>query len=273
MGISDSSYDDLGLTIEKYRRYTMQDINNLNEKLEDLKENVSLNALELATDTLSIFDSSGLQRTKSGILADNFKDNAFKDIFDLNNRSTIFVATKTMGPETVQTDVDMLYDSDKSTNVIKKGDNIYLTHTDQLAIKQTLISGTENVNPFAVVSGEGRLTLSPASDWWLNTKYAADNIINKTVETDLADAFTGTHDVSNMPRPQPAPLAFNPIVQQFRGGRGRLNAFLNAGGDLGILDNTANLQEPGMMGGGGVGGGFADATNWGWFGINIRGRA
>ena len=274
-GISDSSYDDLGLTIEKYRRYTMQDINNLNEKLEDLKENVSLNALELATDTLSIFDSSGLQRTKSGILADNFKDNAFKDIFDLNNRSTIFVATKTMGPETVQTDVDMLYDSDKSTNVIKKGDNIYLTHTDQVAIKQTLISGTENVNPFAVVSGEGRLTLSPASDWWLNTKYAADNIINKTVETDLADAFTGTHDVSNIPRPQPAPLAFNPIVEQFRGGRGRLNAFLNGGGGelVGILENTANIQEPGMMGGGGVGGGFADATNWGWFGINIRGRA
>ncbi len=66
---------------------------------------IAISFLPRGRAVISIFDSSGLQRTKSGILADNFKDNAFKDIFDLNNRSTIFVATKTMGPETVQTEV------------------------------------------------------------------------------------------------------------------------------------------------------------------------
>ena len=64
----------------------------------------------------------------------------------------------------------MIYDSAKSTNTIIKGDNIYLHYTETEAISQQQISGVENINPFAVISGEGHLTLSPTSDVWVDTE-------------------------------------------------------------------------------------------------------
>ena len=269
-GIGDSGvYSDLALKVHKYKRFTMKDISRVEEKLENLRETVSLSQLEIASDTLLVLDSDGIARTKSGILADNFKDNAFKDIQDLNNRSTIYATTKTMGPEVAHLNVNLYYDSDKSSNVIKKGDNIYLTFTEQEVIKQTLVSGTENVNPFAVVSGEGRMKLSPSSDWWMDTKFAADNIINKTVETNADAVFEGEFDVTSLPNPNFA-FNFNPF--RTRGGLNVPGNLLNlTDGQIaeGLFDNEFNIDEPGQLGGGNVGG-FADAFNWGWAGININ---
>lgn len=272
-GIGDSGvYEDLSLKVNKYKRFTMSDIARVEEKLENLRETVSLNQLELASDTLLVLDSDGISRTKSGILADNFADNSFKDVLDPNNRSTIFASTKTMGPETVSSNIDLYYDSDKSENVVKKGDNIYLTHSEEVAIQQVLVSGTENVNPFAVVSGEGRIRLSPSSDYWMDTKFAADNIIHKTVEQQVDDVFTGEFDVTSLPNPN-LRFNFNPFggfglgsfATQILGGASPTNAQAREG----LFDNEFNVEEPGRVGGGGVGGGFADGIQWGWLGINI----
>ena len=46
---------------------------------------------------------------------------------------------------------DLFYDSDKSTGVKRYGDMVMLEHTHVSAIEQLLVTGTENVNPFAVV--------------------------------------------------------------------------------------------------------------------------
>ena len=47
-----------------------------------------------------------------------------------------------------------------------------------------LISGVENVNPFAVVVHEGQITLSPESDVWVNTEYEPANVTNVDVTID-----------------------------------------------------------------------------------------
>ena len=52
------------------------------------------------------------------------------------------------------------------------------------AISQRLISGVENVNPFAVVVHEGQITLSPESDVWVNTEYEPANVTNVDVTID-----------------------------------------------------------------------------------------
>ncbi len=186
--------DDLKTKILKYKRYTMHDINRIEERLDNLKEQVSLTQLEMETENLLVLDSSGIARTKSGILADNFKDKRLTDQFDPANRSNIAGLTRTLMPASYSDAIDLFYDSAKSSNVVKKGDNIYVNYTHQLAIKQDLVSGFENVNPFAVISGEGKLTLSPSSDYWVNTKFAPDNIINETVETDVGALDLGEFD-------------------------------------------------------------------------------
>ena len=58
------------------------------------------------------------------------------------------------------------------------------TITHDSAISQRLISGVENVNPFAVVVHEGQITLSPESDVWVNTEYEPANVTNVDVTID-----------------------------------------------------------------------------------------
>lgn len=54
------------------RRFTMKDIGNFDKRIKSLEYYVSLNALEKDTTSLKILDSNGLERSKYGILVDNF---------------------------------------------------------------------------------------------------------------------------------------------------------------------------------------------------------
>lgn len=57
---------------ENNRRFTMRDIGNFDRRIKSLEYYVSLNALEKDTTALKVLDSNGLERSKYGILVDNF---------------------------------------------------------------------------------------------------------------------------------------------------------------------------------------------------------
>ena len=180
-GISDS---DLSTRVMKAKRFRMEDIARLEERIDDLEETTALTFLEQQTETLLITDSSGTARTKTGFLVDNFKDRAFSDTQDPDYRASINPVTKTLHPHVSVFNIPLKYDSAKSSNTILKGDNVYLHYDHVSAIENQLISGTENVNPFAVVVHEGQITLSPESDVWVNTEYEPANVTNVDVTVD-----------------------------------------------------------------------------------------
>ena len=180
-GITDS---DLSTRVLKAKRFRMEDIARLEERIDDLEETTALTFLEQQTETLLITDSSGTARTKTGFLVDNFKDRAFSDTQDPDYRASINPATKTLHPHVSVFNTPLKYDSAKSSNTILKGDNVYLHYSHDSAISQRLISGVENVNPFAVVVHEGQITLSPESDVWVNTEYEPANVTNVDVTID-----------------------------------------------------------------------------------------
>ena len=166
-GLNDS---DLTLGVSQYKRFRMQDIARIERRLDNLAETTALSLLEQSADARLILDSDGVSRTKLGILADNFKNRLLSDHEDPMYRASINPTTNTLHPAFSNNQIPLIYDSAKSTNTIVKGDNIYLHYTEDSAISQRMISGVENVNPFAVVSGEGHLTLSPTSDVWVDTE-------------------------------------------------------------------------------------------------------
>ena len=180
-GITDS---DLSTRVMKAKRFRMEDIARLEERIDDLEETTALTFLEQQTETLLITDSSGTARTKTGFLVDNFKDRAFSDTQDPDYRASINPATKTLHPHVSVFNTPLKYDSAKSSNTILKGDNVYLHYSHDSAIANRLISGVENVNPFAVVVHEGQITLSPESDVWVNTEYEPANVTNVDVTVD-----------------------------------------------------------------------------------------
>ena len=149
----------------------MKDIARLDERVEELRELTILNLLELDTDNILVYDSAGNDRTKSGFLVDNFVDHTAALTTDPDYHASIDPQGKIMRPEVSSNIIGMNYDSDKSTGVILKGDNVYLTFSEVDYIEQLQASGTENINPFAVVRGVGSLRLSPSSDEWKDVVY------------------------------------------------------------------------------------------------------
>ena len=187
-GLNDS---DTVVTPVEAKRFTMRDISNLEKRIDKLEEVTSLSLLEVDTSALLVLDSAGNPRTKSGFFVDNFADRSFSDAQNSEYRAAIDPSRGILQPQTVEENVTLRYDSSASSNTILKGDTVFLNYTHREAITQTKVSGVENVNPFAVITGEGNITLSPASDEWLQTKYSPANVINKTATQELSDINEG----------------------------------------------------------------------------------
>lgn len=187
-GLHDS---DVATNVLKAKRFTMADIGKLEQRVDKLEEVTSLSLLEVGTDALLVLDSAGNPRTKSGFFVDNFADRTFSDVQSPEYRAGIDPSLETLSPQKTEKNVTLRYDSAASSNTILKGDTVYLSYTEKVAIEQSQVSGTENVNPFAVITGEGELTLSPASDEWVETKYRPANVINKTATETLRDLNEG----------------------------------------------------------------------------------
>jgi len=168
------------LSVEKidHRHYTMGDVGRLEDRIDKLEELTSLSLLELDTSALSVLDSAGLDRTKSGFFVDNFADHTFTDVASSEHRASIDPVNKALRPTSNEDAISLQYDSATSTNTILRGDNVYLNYTHRSHIDQASVTGTENVNPFIQMDWLGNITMSPTSDSWVEQEYQADRVIN-----------------------------------------------------------------------------------------------
>ena len=161
------------------KRFTMKDIGRLENRINKIEELTTLSLLELDASSILILDSDDNPRTKAGFLADNFKNEAFSDVTNFDYRAAIdfdrFSLRSTVWPKNNR----LIYDSNLGTDVVNKGDMIYLhIDSEQTLIYQDKATQTINVNPFAVITNRGHIDLSPASDDWVEIEYVPDNVVN-----------------------------------------------------------------------------------------------
>lgn len=183
---------DLAITPIENKRYTMADIGKLEKRIDRLEEYTTLNLLELETSTFAVYDSAGIDRTKAGFLADGFTDHFFSytpSKGGADYRASIDPSSKLLRPTFVERNIRLIYDSSLSTNTVLRGDNVYIDYADSAYITQDIVSGTENINPFAVVVNEGIIELSPASDEWKEVRYVAPRVIDGGIRLDASQAL------------------------------------------------------------------------------------
>ena len=161
---------DMQVTRIDAKGFTMKDIARLEDRLDNLEEVTALSLLEVDLKNFSVLDSGGLDRTKSGFLVDNFIDHQSSATDNVEYRASVDPQNKILRPSFAEEEIKMMYDSSLSTNAIMKGDNVYIDYTHQSYINQDLASGTENINPFAVITNNGYTKLSPSSDSWKETR-------------------------------------------------------------------------------------------------------
>ena len=187
---------DLTSTYIPNKRFTMKDIAKLEQRVDDIFELTTLSLLESNTNALTVLDANGNTRTKAGFIADNFSSFDFSDVSSVDYRASIDPDGQ-LKPSFRENSVRLKYDATNVDNTIDNhGDLVTLPYLHQSLVSQLLATGTMNVNPFAVITQQGHLTLSPASDEWVETRRLPD-IMQTTVRrstTVVGTVLTGRGD-------------------------------------------------------------------------------
>jgi len=178
------------LSIEKvkHQRYTMQDIAGLENRINNVEYYTSLSQLEQTATSQQISDAYGLNRFKNGIIVDDFSSYATADTLSqdysatINRRERRMTASQSVKNYPLKSSAlayNMGLPSSATSSAL--GYNIsydgyvnYFTlpFTTANVFSQKLASRTTNVNPFAYVTSEGVLSLSPNMDNWVDTNYS-----------------------------------------------------------------------------------------------------
>ncbi len=188
--LSDS---DMTVVREEHRRYTMSDIEQIDKRVDNLEETTALTLLEADLSNINVLDSTGVVRAKTGFFVDNFENQLFSDVENDGYRASIDPLNSTLRPSFYLNNIRLTYDSDNSSNTIKKGNTVMLNHTQQPLIKNEEATGTINVNPFGILVADGMLTLSPSSaDWYdpeIKQVVTDGGTITKKVKTNARFSF------------------------------------------------------------------------------------
>lgn len=188
---------DLTTSFYDNRRFTMKDIARLEKRIDDLKELTTLSLLETNTSTFAVYDSAGNARTKAGFIADGFSNYAFSDIDRDEYRASIDPTDRVLTPTIYANNIRLRYDSAQTTANMRHGDLALLPIDSHVSVmNQNLATEALNVNPFAVITQQGHLDLSPASDTWVETQWAPDNIISGGTVTRRVGTRTTTRSLN-----------------------------------------------------------------------------
>ena len=214
--------DNVKVDITEHKRYRMEDIALLENRIERVEKFTTLSMLESKTENFIIKDAeTGLDRFKCGFFVDNFSNHNYHDLGNSSFRSSIDTNANILRPSHYTTSLDLQLGSEVisgfgqtyipnrdhsyvtdlgSPGVKKTGDLITLDYTNVLYFEQPYATKTESVTPFLVKYWTGTIQLNPPLDNWIEERlivFRDQNIIT-TRANPLPDInITLTNNVVN----------------------------------------------------------------------------
>lgn len=191
--------------MSRHKRYRMQDIAILEDRIQRVEEFTTLSALESKTENFIIKDAeTGLDRFKCGFFVDNFSGHEYHDLENPSYRAAIDTSTNTLRPPHYTTSLDLQLGSEAiagiaqtysptsdhsyvtdlgSLGVKKTGDLITLNYEEILYFEQPYATKTESVTPFLVRYWTGSIELNPPLDSWISEATVTTTSFNQTQNT------------------------------------------------------------------------------------------
>jgi hypothetical protein len=167
------------------RRFTMQDISNLDQRLTNIENYVSLNALELQANNTSIINANtGLNRYKNGILVDAFTSLNSSDLNDPTYAASIDFNNDVMRPLAVVNTLQLVSNSVTSNGIYFGSNSIMLNYLSDQGITQAYSTQTRNCAQFDIYNWVGHLQLTPSSD--TTPVYNNEGNINTVINDNIA---------------------------------------------------------------------------------------
>jgi hypothetical protein len=174
------------LTTFDHKRYTMQDLSKIENRVAHLEYYTALNALERSTRETPILDADDNERFKNGILVDAFRGADVADVTRPDFTASIDPQQRELHTAFKHDVAQFATDVANSTTygVTLIGDIAILSYDVQAFINQPLATHSVSVNPFAVAAWYGTLKLSPAVDIWRATDGHAAQVIDQGATTE-----------------------------------------------------------------------------------------
>ena len=171
--------EEVQIELKDTRRYTMEDIGELERRLENVEYYTAMNLLEQNAKELTIVDKNGFDKFKNGILVDKFTGHDVGDAYHVDYRCSVDPQEETLRPSFLIDNIDFTYDAAGSSTVAVHDNIITKSYTTTPFISQLLASETINVNPYNVFVWEGTIKLTPSSDNWVDTARLPDVVVNQ----------------------------------------------------------------------------------------------
>ena len=181
---------DASLSFLKHKRYRMQDIRKLEDRIQNLEYYTTLSLLETETSNLFVSDENGLNKFKSGFFVDNFTSLLPQDT-SVSVKNSIDLTQKELrashycnlidlqvGPVEGQNTIFNGADPE-GTNIKKTGSVLTLDYEETEYLTQPFGTRSESVTPFILNFWQGSLDLIPASDTWVDTVRLEPKIIQR----------------------------------------------------------------------------------------------
>jgi hypothetical protein len=165
------------------KRYTMRDIGKIDARVANLEYYTSLSLLEQQTTSMTIPDSSGLDRYKNGFIVDSFNGHGVGNTTSPDYMCSIDMSNNVLRPFYSMENVTLFEQNTTNTQRATAGyqvtgDVVTLPYSSVALVTQPYASRTENVNPFAVYAFVGSTDLNPSSDEWFDTYQLPDIVTN-----------------------------------------------------------------------------------------------
>jgi hypothetical protein len=216
--------EDADIHLASHKRYRMEDIKNLEDRISNLEYYTSLTLLENHTSDLFIPDSSGLNRFKSGFFVDNFsntisqiKTTGVKNSIDLDTNELrpcpyttaidlVIASNSIVGIGTVaDSRIDLRYAADLiGSNVKKTGQLLTLDYDEVVEFSQPYSTRVDNVASYRNNTFSGTIVIYPSSDVW------ADQVTVSTKTVSAANYSPSASQLAAVSYDQQ--IGFNPVL-------------------------------------------------------------
>jgi hypothetical protein len=174
---------DVTFTYIDNRRYTMRDIGKIEKRVERVEYYTALSLLEKQAKDETFLDDGGIERFKNGILVDSFAGHSVGDVNNPDYSCAIDPENRILRPRFAP--FSFGYTSLTPTNIIQKGDLVYLPYTEAVCLEQPWATFWVNLNPYLIFKWNGEMQLNPATDTWVETYQKPDVVINVNGENDV----------------------------------------------------------------------------------------
>lgn len=206
------------ITLNRARntRFTMSDINQMEDRVEELENFSMLSSLEKELVDLDVQDAAtGLTRFKTGFLVDNFSD-PFK-VADLGvDTFAVKYEEQTIRPQVFSHEIRYNLQPAQSSNFTVTDDYATLPYTLAALVDQSLSTRVVNLNPYLVVSWVGEIRLTPSADTWIDFEHLPSiiNTITNTVTVQRGTNAVLRNETTLRTATVPAIVVPNPIVDE-----------------------------------------------------------